>query len=75
MDLEEAKDQEIAKLQNSLRGMQSKQNETNTLPIKEHEAAQKAIEGDSSTVEKKTVPVEHAETVEALTAEVENLKV
>ncbi|XP_075100951.1 myosin-9-like isoform X2 [Nicotiana tabacum] len=75
MDLEEAKDQEIAKLQNSLRGMQSKLNETNTSPIKEYEAAQKAIEGDSSTVEKKTVPVEHAETVEALTAEVENLKV
>ncbi|KAJ8559335.1 hypothetical protein K7X08_003393 [Anisodus acutangulus] len=75
MDLEERKDQEIAKLKNSLRDMQSNLNETNTLPIREHEAAPKAIEGDSSIVEKKPVPVEDDEKTEALTAEVERLKV
>ncbi|MCD7467399.1 hypothetical protein HAX54_004819 [Datura stramonium] len=75
MNLEEAKDQEIAKLQNSIRDMQSKLGETNILPFREHEAAPKAVEGDSSIVEMKPVPVDDEESIESLTAEVKNLKV
>ncbi|KAJ8527226.1 hypothetical protein K7X08_029703 [Anisodus acutangulus] len=75
MDLEERKDQEIAKLKNSLRDMHSNLNETNTLPIREHEPAPNAIEEDSLIVEKKPVPVEDDEKIEALNAEVERLKV
>ncbi|KAK4338717.1 hypothetical protein RND71_043204 [Anisodus tanguticus] len=75
MDLEERKDQEIAKLKNSLRDMHSNLNETNTLPIREHKPSPNAIEEDSSIVEKKPVPVEDDEKIEALNAEVERLKV
>ncbi|KAL3531251.1 hypothetical protein ACH5RR_010573 [Cinchona calisaya] len=73
-DLEEAKGQEIAKLQHSLQEMQCKVDETNTLLIKEREAAQKAIEEASSIVKEMPVPVEDTEKIEALTAEVDNLK-
>ncbi|XP_055832955.1 myosin-9-like isoform X1 [Solanum dulcamara] len=75
MDLEEAKDQEIAKLQNSMRDMQSKLSETNTLSIREYEAAPKEVEGDSSIVDKKPILVEDEESIEALTVELKNLKV
>ncbi|KAL2510788.1 Myosin-11 [Abeliophyllum distichum] len=73
-DLEEAKGQEIAKLQQSLQAMQSKVDETNALLLKEREASQKAIEEASSIVQETPVPVEDTEKVDALTAEVENLK-
>nr|XP_027095305.1 myosin-9-like isoform X2 [Coffea arabica] len=73
-DLEEAKGQEIAKLQQSLQDMQSKVDESNALLIKEREAAQKAIEEASSIVRETPVPVEDTKKIDALTAEVENLK-
>lgn len=74
-DLEEAKSQEIAKLKSSLEGAQSKVEQTNALLIKEREAAQKAIEEATSIVEEKPVLVEDTEKIDALNAEVENLKV
>ncbi|XP_022899025.1 myosin-11-like isoform X2 [Olea europaea var. sylvestris] len=73
-DLEEAKGQEITKLQQSLQAMQSKVDETNALLLKEREATQKAIEEASSIVQETPVPVEDTEKIDALTAEVENLK-
>ncbi|CAH9093708.1 unnamed protein product [Cuscuta europaea] len=73
-DLEEAKGQEIAKLQNSLQASQSKVEETNALLISEREAAKKAIEEASSIVKETPVPVEDTEKIDSLTAEVENLK-
>nr|KAJ0189306.1 hypothetical protein LSAT_V11C800425940 [Lactuca sativa] len=74
-DLEEAKGQEILKLQNSLQAMQAKFDETNTLLTKEREAAKKAIE-EASTIVKETVPihVEDTEKIDKLSAEVEELK-
>lgn len=74
-DLEEAKSQEIAKLKNSLEDAQSKVDQTNALLIKERETAQKAIEEATSIVEEKPVLVEDTEKIDALNAEVENLKV
>lgn len=62
-------------MQQSLQEMQSKIDETNALLVKERECSQKAIEGSSSIVKETSVPVEDTEKVEALTAEVENLKV
>ncbi|CAN4113680.1 unnamed protein product [Withania somnifera] len=73
-DLEEAKSQEIAKLKNSLEDAQSKADQTNALLIKERETAQKAIEEATSIVEEKPVLVEDTEKIDALNAEVENLK-
>ncbi|KAH0664455.1 hypothetical protein KY285_029466 [Solanum tuberosum] len=75
MDLEEAKDQEIAKLHNSMLDMQSKLSETDTLPIREYEAAPKAVEEDSLIVDKKPILVEDEEIIESLTAELKTLKV
>ncbi|KAL8191953.1 hypothetical protein R6Q57_028684 [Mikania cordata] len=74
-DLEEAKGQEIQKLQNSLQSMQAKLDETNELLTKEHEAAQKAIE-EASAIVKETAPihVEDTEKIDKLSAEVEELK-
>ncbi|XP_011080292.1 myosin-11-like [Sesamum indicum] len=73
-DLEEAKAQDITKLQQSLESMQSKLDETNALLLKEREAAQKAIEEATSIVKETPVPVEDTEKVDALTAEVEKFK-
>ncbi|XAR58625.1 Myosin ATPase [Bertholletia excelsa] len=73
-DLEEAKAQEIEKLQNSLQEMQSKIDEANNLLLKEREAAQKAIEEASSIIKETPVPVEDTEKIEAMTLEMENLK-
>ncbi|KAG5514547.1 hypothetical protein RHGRI_035823 [Rhododendron griersonianum] len=73
-DLEEAKGQEIAKLQNSLQTMQSKVDETNELLVKEREAAQKAIEEASSVVKETPVLVQDTERIETLSTEVQNLK-
>ncbi|KAK6164543.1 hypothetical protein DH2020_001407 [Rehmannia glutinosa] len=74
-DLEEAKGQEIIKLQQSLEAMQSKMDETNALLVKEREAAQKAIEEASAIVQETPVPVEDTAKIEALTADMEKLKV
>ncbi|KAG9142902.1 hypothetical protein Leryth_016271 [Lithospermum erythrorhizon] len=73
-DLEEAKTQEISKLQESLQAMQNKVEETNALLLKERETAQKAIEEASSIVKETPVPVEDTEKIDALTVEVDNLK-
>ncbi|PSS09411.1 Myosin-9 like, partial [Actinidia chinensis var. chinensis] len=73
-DLEEAKGQEIAKLQNSLQAMQNKVDETNALLVIEREAAQKAMEEASSVVKETPVLVQDTEKIETLTTEVENLK-
>ncbi|KAL0435640.1 UNVERIFIED_CONTAM: Myosin-9 [Sesamum radiatum] len=73
-DLEEAKAQEITKLQQSLESMQSKLDETNALLLKEREAAQKAIEEATSIVKETPVPVEDTAKVEALSAEIEKFK-
>ncbi|KAI3741926.1 hypothetical protein L1987_59605 [Smallanthus sonchifolius] len=74
-DLEEAKGQEIQKLQNSLQSMQAKLDETNELLTKERESAQKAIE-EASAIVKETAPihVEDTEKIDKLSAEVEELK-
>ncbi|GFZ01423.1 myosin family protein with Dil domain-containing protein [Actinidia rufa] len=74
IDLEEAKGQEIAKLQNSLQAMQNKVDETNALLVIEREAAQKAMEEASSVVKETPVLVQDTEKIETLTTEVENLK-
>ncbi|KAL6968220.1 hypothetical protein U1Q18_034022 [Sarracenia purpurea var. burkii] len=73
-DLEEAKGQEISKLQISLHAMQNKVDETNALLIKEREAAQKAIEEASSVVKETPVLVQDTQKIETLTTEVEELK-
>eukprot|EP00261_Vitis_vinifera_P039030 XP_019080273.1 PREDICTED: myosin-11 isoform X1 [Vitis vinifera] len=73
-DLEEAKAQEIAKLQNSLQAMQTKVDETNALLVKEREAARKAIEEAPPVIKETPVIVEDTKKVESLTAEVESFK-
>ncbi|KAK6232958.1 hypothetical protein SCA6_003031 [Theobroma cacao] len=73
-DLEEAKAQEIGKLQNSLQEMQKKIDETNALLVKEREEAKKAIAEAPPVIQEKEVLVEDTEKVESLTAEVESLK-
>lgn len=74
-DLEEGKEQEIAKLQQSLQDMQRRMDETNDLLVKEREAAQKAAIEAVSAVKETPVIVEDTEKIETLTAEIENLKV
>uniref|UniRef100_A0A162A2K7 Myosin motor domain-containing protein n=1 Tax=Daucus carota subsp. sativus TaxID=79200 RepID=A0A162A2K7_DAUCS len=73
-DLEEAKGQEISKMQNSLEQMQAKIDEANALVVKEREAAQKAIEEAAAAVKETQVPVEDTAKIEELSAEVETLK-
>ncbi|KAI3782996.1 hypothetical protein L2E82_13057 [Cichorium intybus] len=74
-DLEEAKGQEILKLQNSLQAVQAKVDEINALLVKERESAQKAIE-EASTIVREPVPihVEDTEKIDKLSAEVDELK-
>lgn len=74
-DLEEAKAQEVTKLQNSLQEMQAKLDEANASLVKEREAAKKAIEEAPPVVKEKEVLVEDTKKIESLTAEVEGLKV
>ncbi|KAH9659163.1 Myosin-11 [Citrus sinensis] len=73
-DLEEAKAQEVTKLQNSLQEMQAKLDEANASLVKEREAAKKAIEEAPPVVKEKEVLVEDTKKIESLTAEVEGLK-
>ena len=74
-DLEEAKAQEVGKLQNSLQEMRKTIEETNALLVKEREAAKKAIEEAPPVIQEKEVLVEDTKKVESLTAEVGILKV
>ncbi|TKY61359.1 Myosin-11 protein [Spatholobus suberectus] len=73
-NLEESKAQEIAKLQNSLREMLKKVDETNAMLIKERENAKKAIEEAPPVVKETQVIVEDPQKIESLTVEVEGLK-
>ncbi|XVE89949.1 hypothetical protein DITRI_Ditri20bG0037300 [Diplodiscus trichospermus] len=73
-DLEEAKAQEVGKLQAALQEMQKTIDETNALLVKEREAAKKAIEEAPPVIQEKEVLVEDTKKVESLTAEVESLK-
>ncbi|ONI04901.1 hypothetical protein PRUPE_6G347100 [Prunus persica] len=73
-DLEEAKAQEITKLQNSLQEMQHKVDETNALVVKERESTKKAIQDAPPVVKETQVVVEDTQKVDSLTAEVDSLK-
>ncbi|KAK3220431.1 hypothetical protein Dsin_014401 [Dipteronia sinensis] len=73
-DLEEAKSQEISKLQDVLHAVQSRLEEANSLVIKEREAARKAIEEAPPVIKETPVIVQDTEKINSLTAEVENLK-
>ncbi|XP_021768866.1 myosin-9-like [Chenopodium quinoa] len=74
-DLEESKEQEIAKLQQSLQDMQRRNDETNELLVKEREASQKAVIEAASVVKETPVTVEDTEKIETLIAEINYLKV
>ncbi|KAI8539584.1 hypothetical protein RHMOL_Rhmol09G0194100 [Rhododendron molle] len=74
-DLEEAKAQEIVKLQNSLQAMQSKIDETNALLVKEREASRKVIEEAPPVIKETQVFVEDTKKVELLMEEINSLKI
>ncbi|CAA7395580.1 unnamed protein product [Spirodela intermedia] len=74
-DLEEAKGQEVAKLQHSLQNMQIKVNEANAMLAKEREAAQNAINNAPQIVKETQILVEDTKRVESLQRDVEQLKV
>ncbi|XP_010535820.1 PREDICTED: myosin-17 [Tarenaya hassleriana] len=73
-ELEEAKAQEVAKLEETLQAMQLQVEEANTAVIREREAARKAIEEAPPVVKETPVLVEDTEKINSLTAEVEGLK-
>ncbi|VAH77148.1 unnamed protein product [Triticum turgidum subsp. durum] len=72
-DLEEAKTQEIAKLQETLHDLQLQVEEAKTMATKEREAARKAIEEAPPVIKETPVLVEDTEKVNSLTAEVDQL--
>ncbi|KAJ4717840.1 Myosin [Melia azedarach] len=74
IDLEEAKAQEVAKLQEALHAMQSQVEEAKSMVIKEREAAQKAIKETPPVIKETPVIVQDTEKINSLTAEVEKLK-
>lgn len=73
-DLEEAKVQEIAKLQDAFHEMQQQVEEANSMIIKEREASRKAIEEAPPVIKETPVIVQDVEKISSLTAEVEHLK-
>ncbi|KAK8664401.1 hypothetical protein V6N13_084193 [Hibiscus sabdariffa] len=73
-DLEEAKSQEIAKLQDALHEMQLQVEEAKSMAIKEREAARKAIEEAPPVIRETPVIVQDTERINSLTSEVEELK-
>ncbi|KAL5702009.1 hypothetical protein ACHQM5_027281 [Ranunculus cassubicifolius] len=73
-DLEEAKAQEITKLQNSLQSMQNKVDEANATIVKEREAAEKAIKESPPVIQETQVLVQDTEKIDSLSAEVDSLK-
>ncbi|PIN20245.1 Myosin class V heavy chain [Handroanthus impetiginosus] len=74
IDLEESKAQEVAKLQNVIEDMQKKVDETNTLLVKEREAAKKAIEEAPPVIKETPVYIEDTEKIQSLKEEVDSLK-
>ncbi|XP_022715197.1 myosin-17-like isoform X3 [Durio zibethinus] len=73
-DLEEAKAQEIAKLQDALHEMQLQVEEAKSMVIKEREAARKAIEEAPPVIKETPVIIQDTERINSLTSEVETLK-
>ncbi|XP_062143843.1 myosin-11 [Alnus glutinosa] len=73
-DLEEAKAQEVVKLQNSLQELQNKADETNALLVKERESAKKAIKEAPPVIKETQVLVQDTQKIDSLTAEVTSLK-
>ncbi|OVA05283.1 IQ motif [Macleaya cordata] len=73
-DLEEAKGQEITKLQASVQSLQNKVDETNALLVKERETARKAVEEAPPVIKETQVLVQDTEKIDSLTEEVERLK-
>ncbi|GAB2226409.1 hypothetical protein Drorol1_Dr00022214 [Drosera rotundifolia] len=74
-DLEESKEKEILKLQQSLQEMQMKVDEANALVVREREIARTAIEeADATAIKETPVPFEDSEKIERLSAEVDDLK-
>lgn len=73
-DLEEAKAQEITKLQDAWHAMQIQVEEANAKVIKEREAARKAIEEAPPVIKETPVIVQDTAKIDSLTAEVESLK-
>jgi len=73
--MEESKDQEISKLQQSLQEMQKRIDETIDKLAKDHVAAQKASQEVAFVVKETPVTAEDAEKNGALMAEIEALKV
>jgi myosin-5 len=72
-DLEEAKVQEVAKLQEALHTMRLQLKETTAMVVKEQEAARVAIE-EASSVNKEPVVVEDTEKIDSLSNEIDRLK-
>ncbi|KAL5198356.1 hypothetical protein ABZP36_001868 [Zizania latifolia] len=73
-DLEEAKAQEIAKLQETLHDTQQQVEEAKGMVVKEREAARKAIEEAPPVIKETSVLVEDTEKINSMTIEVEQLK-
>ncbi|KAJ6309028.1 hypothetical protein OIU76_018594 [Salix suchowensis] len=73
-DLEEAKTQEIAKLQDALHDMQVQIEEAKSVVVKEREAARKAIEEAPPVIKEMPVMVHDTEKINSLSAEVEKLR-
>ncbi|XP_019173450.1 PREDICTED: myosin-17-like isoform X4 [Ipomoea nil] len=73
-ELEETKAQETAKLQEALQSLQKQVEEANARVIQEQEAARKAIEEAPPVIKETPVIVQDTEKLNALIAEVENLK-
>lgn len=74
-ELEETKAQETAKLQEALKSMQIQVEEANARALKEREAARKAIEEAPPVIKETPIMVQDMAKIEALTAEIEILKV
>lgn len=74
IDLEEAKAQEIVKLQDTINALHTKVEEANSMVIKEREAARKAIEEATPVVKETPVIVQDTEKINSLTAEIEEFK-
>ncbi|KAL6984622.1 hypothetical protein U1Q18_017998, partial [Sarracenia purpurea var. burkii] len=73
-DLEEAKAQEMAKLQDAVHAMQIQVEEANAKVIKEREAARKAIEEAPPVIKETPVIVQDTAKIDLLSAEVDSLK-
>ncbi|XP_059284070.1 myosin-17-like [Lycium ferocissimum] len=73
-ELEETKAQEVAKLQEALHTMQKQVEEANAKVVQEREAARRAIEEAPPVIKETPVIVQDTEKINALLAEVENLK-